>query len=85
MSLVSSIAIYFIIWWLVLFTVLPWGVKTQKELNDITPGTAESAPKNPRMLSKILATTLIAGAVFSVVYVVLTYRLITLDDIPFKF
>ena len=31
MSLPTSIAIYFIIWWTVLFAVLPWGVRSQQE------------------------------------------------------
>ena len=34
MSLPTSIAIYFIIWWTVLFAVLPWGVRSQQELLD---------------------------------------------------
>ncbi len=25
MTLVGGLAIYFVLWWLVLFTVLPWG------------------------------------------------------------
>jgi predicted secreted protein len=29
MSLATAIAIYFIIWWVVLFAVLPWGVRSQ--------------------------------------------------------
>jgi len=32
MSLTLSIAIYFVIWWIVLFAVLPIGVRTQGEM-----------------------------------------------------
>ena len=31
MSWTTAIAIYFMIWWVVLFAVLPWGVRTQEE------------------------------------------------------
>ncbi|MCB1491238.1 MAG: DUF1467 family protein, partial [Rhodobiaceae bacterium] len=31
MSIASGVAIYFLIWWLVLFAVLPFGVRTQAE------------------------------------------------------
>jgi len=40
-------ATYFIIWWLLLFAILPFGVQSQHELDDIVPGTAPSAPAPP--------------------------------------
>ena len=39
MSLTTAIAIYFIIWWIVLFAVLPWGVRSQQESGAVAPGT----------------------------------------------
>src|SRR5262249_47563898 len=47
MSLPTSIAIYFIIWWVVLFAVLPWGVRSQQEHGAITPGSDPGAPAIP--------------------------------------
>ena len=38
----TAIAIYFLIWWIVLFAVLPWGVRAQGE--DSPPGTDPGAP-----------------------------------------
>jgi predicted secreted protein len=55
----------------VLFAVLPFGVRTQGEVGEIVPGTPASAPAAPRMLRTFAITTLIAGAVFAVVYVAL--------------
>jgi predicted secreted protein len=69
MSLLSSIAIYFVIWWLVLFAVLPFGVKSQHEADDVTFGTEHGAPHEPYLLRKAIATTLIAGVIFAGVYV----------------
>ncbi len=83
MSLSLSIATYFIIWWLTLFMVLPFGVKTQQEDGDVVPGSVESAPAVPHMLKKALITSIIAGIIFAVVYSVYTYNLISVDDIPF--
>jgi predicted secreted protein len=48
-----------IVWWLVLFMVLPFGASPPEE---IQPGTAPSAPARPRMGLKILITTVIALA-----------------------
>ena len=50
MSLVSSLAIFFIIWWIILFAILPIGVVTQEESGDVTPGTEASAPRRPHLL-----------------------------------
>ena len=84
MSIVFALAIYVIIWWIVLFAILPIGVHTTEELGDKTsPGFAESAPHRPHILPKMLATTVISGIVFAGVYVVIVHQLITLDDIPF--
>ena len=47
MSLPTSIAIYFIIWWMVLFAVLPWGVRSQHEDGAIAPGSDPGAPAIP--------------------------------------
>ena len=68
MSLVSSLAIFFVIWWLVLFAVLPFGVRSQHEMDDVTFGTERGAPHQPLLLRKFAATTLIAAILFAAVY-----------------
>jgi predicted secreted protein len=81
MSLATSIAIYFIIWWTVLFAVLPWGVRSQQESGAVVPGTDPGAPAIPRLRRKLVWTTIVAGIVFALWYVVYTYRLIAIDDL----
>ena len=81
MSLPTSIAIYFIIWWVVLFAVLPWGVRSQDEDGTIVPGSDPGAPAIPRLRRKLVWTTIVAAIVFALWYVVYTYRLIALDDL----
>lgn len=83
MTLAFAAAIYFIIWWIVLFAMLPIGVRTQAEEGEVSPGTPESAPHQPRLLPKMLATTVVASIVFAAVYVIIVHRVITLDQIPF--
>jgi predicted secreted protein len=70
MSLTSGIAIYFIIWWLALFVVLPFGVKNAVEAGEsVAEGDDPGAPVNPMLLKKALITTVISAAVFAGVYV----------------
>jgi len=83
MTVAFGVAIYFVIWWIVLFAMLPIGIRTQDEDGNVSPGTVESAPSLPRLLPKMLATTVIATIIFAGVYAVLVHRIFTLDDIPF--
>ncbi len=63
MSIVSVIAIYFVVWWIVLFAVLPFGIRTQAEEGDIVLGSAHSAPMRPLLLRKALATTIVSAII----------------------
>jgi predicted secreted protein len=65
MTLATAIAVYIVIWWLVLFTVLPWGARP---VDNPEPGHAASAPARPRLLLKFAVTTVIAGIVFAGLY-----------------
>jgi predicted secreted protein len=78
-SLSTALAIYFIIWWMVLFAVLPWGVRSQQESGTIAPGTDPGAPAIPKLRAKLVWTTLIAGLVFALCAVVYAHRQGLLD------
>ena len=62
MSVPFAIAIYVVIWWTVLFAILPIGVRTQGEDGAVVPGTPESAPTRPRLLRVVLLTTLVSAS-----------------------
>jgi predicted secreted protein len=79
MSITLSVATYFIVWWTVLFAVLPIGLRTQEEEGHVVPGTPESAPGRPRFLFIIGLTTLISAVVFALIYAVFVWRLIDWD------
>ena len=84
MSIAFGAAIYLVIWWIVLFAMLPIGVRTSEEAGEAAvPGAADSAPHKPHLLAKALATTVVASIVFAIVYVIIVHQVITLDDIPF--
>ena len=73
MAIATAVAIYFLIWWIVLFAVLPWGVRAQGE--DSPPGTDPGAPRVPRLMAKLVWTTVVAGVVWAVLRVGLRQRL----------
>ena len=57
----SLAAIYFVVWFLVLFAVLPFGVRTQDEEGETVLGTPPSAPAKPRLLRVAVITTLVTA------------------------
>jgi len=77
MSWVTATAVYVCIWMVVLFTVLPWGVKPA---TDVRPGTDPGAPANPRLLLKALVTTAIATLLWIAFYLIARSDLITFRE-----
>ncbi len=69
MTVPMGIAIYFTIWWIVLFAVLPFGVRSQHEGVDYAAGTDPGAPIKPHILLKAAATTVVSAVLFSMLWV----------------
>ena len=65
MSLATGIMVYVVLWWIVLFTVLPWGAEPPANPQ---LGHATSAPEKPRLLLKFAVTTVIAAVIFAALY-----------------
>ena len=69
MGTTGGIIVYICIWWIVFFSVLPIGIKSQSiEFKDDFQGNDPGAPKNPRIGKKFLITTLITSIIFAVIY-----------------
>jgi predicted secreted protein len=61
----SQIAIFLLIWFVILFAVLPWGVR---QPNEPEPGHDPGAPINPRLGRKAIVTTVISLLIWGVYY-----------------
>ena len=72
MGLTGSIIVYVMIWWIIFFSVLPVGIKSNKEVfKDKIGGMDPGAPKNPKIAKKFLITTFITTIIFIVIYFLL--------------
>ena len=84
-SLSTALAIYFVLWWVVLFVTLPFGVRSQHEdgegASQVIPGTDPGAPVMARMGYKLLWTTLISGVIFGISMWAVSYTHLTLPTI----
>ncbi len=56
----SYIAVYFVVWWVCLFAILPIGAHSQHDAGSIVRGSEPGAPALFRAWPKILATSLLA-------------------------
>jgi predicted secreted protein len=69
-SLMPIFAEYFICWWLTLFVVLPIGMRSQAEENQVVTGTISSAPARFRFWRVMAMTTVLSAAIYAVWYLV---------------
>lgn len=83
MEPITIFAFYFILWWLTLFCILPFGVKTQGEDNDVTLGTVNSAPSKPQIFEKMIITTFVSAIILALIIGAVVGLDIGIDDIPF--
>ncbi len=72
MGWVTGIAVYICIWWVVIFAVLPWGVRSAEPNNQ---GFDPGAPENPRLLLKALVTTAISAVLWAIVFAIVNSNL----------
>ena len=70
-----SVLLYVLIWWIVLFTVLPWGAKPPEKPEE---GHAESAPERPMLWRKALVTTVVAAVLWLGAYALIQSDLLQL-------
>ena len=67
MGPVSGLVLFAVIWFLVLFVVLPLRLETQGDRGEVEPGTQAGAPANLDMWKKARVTTYVAVVIWAVV------------------
>jgi predicted secreted protein len=80
MKISFAIVVYICIWFMTLFAVLPFGVRTQDEAGDVVPGTPGSAPAKMRLARLFLINTAVAAVCFAVFYVGYTQGWLSAHD-----
>jgi predicted secreted protein len=65
MTIVNGIVLYVIIWWVVIFAVLPWGIRPADSGD---PSAEFGAPKNPVIWKRALWTSLVAAVIWLILF-----------------
>jgi predicted secreted protein len=73
MQWLGSVFIYIVVWWVVLFAVLPWGVRRHESPE---AGHDPGAPAVTHLKQKLIVTTLITFVLWGIgVFLILHYHL----------
>ena len=79
MNLETSVAVYLIVWWVVLFSILPLGVVSHAEAGVTPPGGGDPAsPVDPRLKHKFIKTTWVSALIFAPFWIAAHFHWISL-------
>ena len=81
MNPVTATVVFIIIWWIMLFMVLPWGVSRTENPE---AGHDHGAPARPMLVRKLLITTGITIMLFGILYAVIDAEILSLQDLAAK-
>ncbi len=75
MNWVSGVVLYTLLWWITLFAVLPIGAQPDATADEATGW--RGAPKQARMLRKVIITTVVATALWIIAWLVIENDLLS--------
>ncbi len=79
MDLAWTLSLYFITWWMVLFAILPLGVRSHHD-EGTTPGAGNDpgAPVNPNLKRKAITTSWVTAIIIAIVWIIARFNLVQL-------
>ncbi len=80
MGITSALVLLAVVWFMVLFIVLPLNLRTQSEDGEIVPGTPGSAPMDPQLKRKALIVTAVSVPIWIVLCTIIISGWITAED-----
>ena len=80
MSVTSAIVLFAVIWFMVLFCVLPLRLRTQGDDGEVVPGTHAGAPSDAQIGRRALITTAVATVLWAVAFGVIVSGRVGVDD-----
>lgn len=82
MAIGTAIAVYFIIWWVVLFMTLPFRAKTQLQAGEVVEGSDPAAPADPQIKKRMIWNSIVALGFFGVFWYLAVYLDLDVNDLP---
>jgi|TARA_Y100001935_G_C17020906_1_gene367712 predicted secreted protein len=76
MSITGSLIIYVLIWWIIFFSLLP--IDVDRKHKQIVEGIDKGSPENPRIIKKLIYTTIITSIIFIGIFMLVKYDYLNL-------
>ena len=71
MSITGSLIIYVLIWWIIFFSLLP--IDVDRKHKQMVEGVDKGSPENPKIIKKIIYTTIITSIIFIGIFMLVKY------------
>ena len=76
MSITGSLIIFVLIWWIIFFSLLP--IDVDRKHKEIVEGVDKGSPENPKIIKKIIYTTIITSIIFIGIFMLVKYDYLNL-------
>ena len=76
MSITGSLIIFVLIWWIIFFSLLP--IDVDRKHREIIEGADKGSPENPKIIKKIIYTTIITSIIFIGIFMLVKYDYLNL-------
>ena len=76
MSITGSLIIFVLIWWIIFFSLLP--IDVDRKHKEIVEGADKGSPENPKIIKKIIYTTIITSIIFIGIFMLVKYDYLNL-------
>ncbi len=76
MSVTGSLIIFVLIWWIIFFSLLP--IDVDRKHKEMVEGVDKGSPENPKIIKKIIYTTLITSIIFIGIFMLVKYDYLNL-------
>ena len=76
MSITGSLIIFVLIWWIIFFSLLP--IDVDRKHKEMVEGADKGSPENPRIIKKLIYTTIITSIIFIGIFMLVKYDYLNL-------
>ena len=76
MSITGSVIIFVLIWWIIFFSLLP--IDVDRKHKEMVEGADKGSPENPKIIKKIIYTTIITSIIFIGIFMLVKYDYLNL-------
>ena len=76
MSITGSLIIFVLIWWIIFFSLLP--IDVDRKHKEMVEGVDKGSPENPKIIKKIIYTTVITLIIYIGIFMLVKYDYLNL-------